>query len=307
MMKNTIKVVKVGIAQFSPVILNRSESVDKACAIIAQAGQEGVKLLAFPESWLCGYPVWVDWSAFAEFDSPKAKKLYAKFYEACIEINGSEVKQISEACKKSGVCVAMGINEIEKNSRSIYNSLIIIDERGELQARHQKLVPTHGERLIWAPGKKGNNFKIYNSEFARIGGLICWEHWMPLARQALHKQREDIHIAAWPSGKEMHQIASRHYAFEGRCFTLSSCSHMTPDSFPNDFEFAAELLLQKDRLPNGGSAVIGPDGSYITAPLFDCEKLITADIDLNRICEESLTLDVCGHSSRPDIFEFRIL
>lgn len=190
-------------------------------------------------------------------------------------------------------------------SKSLFNSLLFFDDHSRLIGHHRKLVPTFGERLIWAQGDS-EGLRAHATPLGNISGLICWEHWMPSARQVLHDQGETIHIAAWPHGKERHQIASRHYAFEGRCFVLAAAMYLEKKMFPRDYELWDELRSQPDVLLEGGSAVIAPDGSYVVEPVYGKETLIMADIETDRTVEESLTLDTGGHYSRPDVFELLI-
>jgi hypothetical protein len=169
---------------------------------------------------------------------------------------------------------------------------------------HRKLVPTFTERLIWAQGN-GDGLRVVETPAGRIGGLICWEHWMPLARQTLHVAGEDIHVSLWPSVKEMYQIASRHYAFEGRCFVVAAGGIMRRGDLPRDLEITGRLSNDDNEfILDGGSCVIGPDGHYVAGPTFCSEVIILARINLERIREESLALDVTGHFNRPDLFDF---
>jgi len=197
----------------------------------------------------------------------------------------------------------MGVNE--RVGRSIYNSLLFIDPAGKLIGHHRKLVPTFGERLVWGHGDAAG-LQVHETPFGKIGGLICWEHWMPAARQVLHDQGEVIHIAAWPHGKERHQIASRHYAFEGRAFVLAAALYLEKGMFPKGYELADELERLPDVLIDGGSAIIGPTGEYIVEPVFGGEELLVADLRLDAAVEESLTLDVAGHYARPDVFHLHV-
>jgi predicted amidohydrolase len=172
--------------------------------------------------------------------------------------------------------------------------------------RHRKIMPTYTERMIWGQGD-GSGLHAVDTFAGRIGGLICWEHWMPLARQVLHDSGEDIHIAAWPQVKEMNLIASRHYAFEGRCFVIACGAVMKASELPAELEPIESLKQSPDSFVlNGGSTIIAPDGSLLAGPVFNEEVILTADLDLSRIAEENLALDVTGHYSRPDIFDVKL-
>jgi predicted amidohydrolase len=240
---------------------------------------------------------------FSQWDNKQSKKLHARFFDNSLQLGSAEFNQICKAVRKARIWLVLGVNE--RAGRTIYNSLLFINPEGKLSGHHRKLVPTFGERLVWGFGD-AEGLKTVQTEWGKLGGLICWEHWMPPARQVLHEESEIIHVAAWPHGKERHQIASRHYAFEGRCFVLAAAMYLKRSMFPKDYELRDELESQPDVLINGGSAVIGPDGDYIVEPAYGKEMLVTAEIDLSRAAEESLTLDVAGHYSRPDIFDLGV-
>lgn len=291
---------KIAIAQYAPAVLDLQGCVEKACLLIKQAAKERVRLLAFPETWIPVYPVWADMGTFSQWGNERSKKLFARLHRNSLAIGSPEFRTIAAACKKAKMYVVLGVNE--RYNKSLYNSLLFFNDKGELIGHHRKLVPTFGERLIWGHGD-GEGLQVHDTPFGKIGGLICWEHWMPPARQVLHQQGEVIHIASWPHGKEHHQIASRHYAFEGRCFVLAAAMYLEKNMFPKEYELWDELKQQPDILLNGGSAVIGPDGTYIVEPVYGKEALIIAEIETERALEESITLDVAGHYSRPDVFE----
>lgn len=295
--------VTAGIAQFAPEILDLGKSIKKAASIIARAKKKGVQLLAFGETWLPGYPVWSDSGGYSEWDNALNKKLHARLYNNSLELGSPEYRELAKAVAKNKLQVAIGVNE--RAGRSLYNALLIFDEKGGLAIHRRKLVPTFGERLVWAHGD-AVDLGVHDSKIGKVGGLICWEHWMPPARQVLHEAGETIHIAAWPHGKEHHQIASRHYAFEGRCFVLAAALYTEKKMFPKDYELRGELKKQPKVLLNGGSAIIAPDGTYLVEPVFGKEKLLVADIDTDRAAEETLTLDVAGHYSRPDVFDLKV-
>jgi predicted amidohydrolase len=292
--------IKVGIAQFAPAVLDLEACVEKACRIIASAGKERIKVLAFPETWLPVYPVWADMGSYSQWGNESAKKLYSRLHRNALQVGSPEAKRIAAACKKARVHVVLGVNETV--GKTLYNSLLFFSDEGRLAGHHRKLVPTFGERLVWGYGD-GGGLRVVETKYGKIGGLICWEHWMPLARQVLHAEGEVIHIAAWPHGKEHHQIASRHYAFEGRCFVLAAAMYLEKKMFPKEYELWEELKVQPEVLLNGGSAIIGPDGAYVVEPVYGKEELISAEIEVERALEESITLDVGGHYSRPDVFE----
>jgi predicted amidohydrolase len=291
------------VAQLAPVPLDLDASLTKAMRVIRQAGKDRIKRLAFPETWLPTYPFWCDMGTFSEWDNAQCKKLHARLAKNSLQLGSAPFKRLQAAIKSAKIHVVMGANE--RAGRSLYNTLFFFDDRGELIGHHRKLVPTFGERLVWGYGD-AEGLRAHETALGTIGGLVCWEHWMPLARQVLHEQSEMIHVAAWPSAREMHQIASIHYAFEGRCFVLVAASYLEKRMLPNDYELMDEMAGAPDVILNGGSAIVGPNGAYVVEPVYGREAVVTADIDLDQAAEENLTLDVAGHYSRPDVFDLTV-
>lgn len=300
----------VAAIQAAPIVLNLESSLAKALNLISEAAMKGAQLIAFPEAWLPGYPAWLDYCRdVALWNHAPMKKLYARLAENSVVVPGAVTEALAAAAAEHQVTVVIGVHERVNEGvgrGTLYNSLLIFGPDGALLNHHRKLVPTFSERLIWGQGDN-RGLRAVRIPAGRVGGLICWEHWNPLARQTLHQSGEDIHIAVWPSVKEMHQIASRHYAFEGRCFVVAAGSIMYARDLPAELEPIKAVAAEPDAMIlDGGSAIIGPDGMYIAGPAFDCEAIIMARVNLNRIREESLTLDVTGHSSRPDLFDLRL-
>ena len=219
------------------------------------------------------------------------------------------MRQLREAAREHNIVLVLGINErvpSGRGNRSLYNSIVTIDADGAIRNHHRKLRPTYTEQLVWAPGD-GAGLRAVDTAVGRVGGLICWEHWMPHARQALHISNESIHIALWPAVKEIHQIASRHYAFESRAFVLAVGAIMPASDFPPELDLPDDWRAQPEALLlNGGSAVIAPDGNFLVEPVYDQETILYADLDLARIAEEQMTLDVTGGYARDDIFTFEV-
>jgi predicted amidohydrolase len=224
-------------------------------------------------------------------------------------VPGKETARLGEAAREHNLVVVIGVNERVARgpgNGTLFNSLLTFGPDGKLLNHHRKLVPTYTERLVWGQGDAAG-LAAAETPLGRVGGLVCWEHWMPLARQALHTSGEHVHVAVWPTAHEMHQIASRHYAFEARCFVLAAGLVMRVRDLPPELDTPAELAAGPDQmLLRGGSAVIAPDGRYIAGPVFDEETILTAEIDFSEIDREKMTLDVSGHYSRPDVFDLRL-
>jgi nitrilase len=299
-------IVRVAAVQAAPVYLELDPSVEKARQLIAEAASRRANLVVFPETWLPGYPAWLDCCRdYAVWDNPATKKVFARLMANSVVVPGPITKLLGDAARENGVVLNISVNErvVEGPGRgTLYNTMLTFDSDGALLNSHRKIMPTFTERLVWGQGD-GTSLKAHATRTGRVGGLICWEHWMPLARHALHGSGEDIHVAAWPQVKEMNLVASRHYAFEGRCFVVACGAIMRARELPLELEPVEELKRDPDKMIlNGGSSIIGPDGSVLAGPVFDEETLLIADLDLSRIAEESMALDVSGHYSRPDIF-----
>ncbi|MGI8899119.1 MAG: carbon-nitrogen hydrolase family protein [Pyrinomonadaceae bacterium] len=298
--------LKVGIVQAGPVFMDLEASVAKAIGLIEQAAKQGHKLIVFGETWLPGYPAWLDYCPGAAlWDHGPTKEVFALLRQNSLIIPGPESEMLAAAAADYGVVLVIGVNErVDQGpgNGTLYNTLLTFNSDGSLVNHHRKLIPTYTERLIWGQGG-GAGLKAVDTSAGRVGGLICWEHWMPLARYVLHTSGERIHIAVWPTVHEMHQIASRHYAFEGRCFVLAAGLLMKVSDLPSQLNVVPELADKPDHLLlRGGSAIIGPSGRYIVEPVFDEDTILSAELDFSEIDKEQMTLDVSGHYDRPDLF-----
>jgi len=302
--------LRVAIVQAAPVFMNLEASLARAIEFTTQAASEGARLVVFGETWLPGYPAWLDYCPGAGlWNHEPTKEVFAELRRNSIAIEGSEALALAHVAKRHGVVLVIGVNEkVDQGpgNGTLYNSLLTFGSDGTLINHHRKLIPTFTERLVWGQGD-GDGLRAVDTSAGRIGGLICWEHWMPLARQVLHDSGEHIHIAVWPAVHEMHQVASRHYAFEGRCFVIAAGLLMRVRDIPSQLPITSELSDKTDELLlRGGSAIIGPDGRYVVEPLFDEERVMIADLDLKAIDKERMTLDVSGHYQRDDLFSLRV-
>jgi predicted amidohydrolase len=260
-------------------------------------------LIAFGETWIPGYPAWLDICPNAAlWNHEPTKEVFAELRENSIAIDGPEVAQMSKIARELQIGIVIGINErVEQGpgSKTLYNSLLTFSPDGRLANHHPKLVPTFTERLVWGSGD-GRGLKSVDVGQVRVGGLICWEHWMPLARMAMHQAGEHIHVAVWPTVNEVAQLASRHYAFEGRCFVMAVGLMMPASDVPHQLSHN----VTDKWVERGGSCIVAPDSTYIVEPVFDRDELLVEDLDLAMIDRESMNLDVTGHYSRPDVFRF---
>src|SRR5688572_18731428 len=301
--------VRVAIVQSEPAA-GVDEGLHRTEALVREASRSGAALVAFPETWLPGYPAWLDVSRdVALWDHEPVKNTFARYAGASVDVAGEAGRFLRDVAARHRVTMVIGISERVGSGPgrgTLYNSLLIIDADGQLLNHHRKLVPTYTERMVWGNGD-ADGLTAVDTSAGRVGGLVCWEHWMPLARQALHDSGEDIHVAVWPTVHDRHQLASRHYAFEGRCFVLAAGSVMRTTSLPPELDLDPSRVTDSSPFVlRGGSAIIGPDGEYVVPPLWDRPGILVADLDLERVRRESMTLDVSGHYSRPDLLSMTV-
>jgi nitrilase len=296
----------VAAVQAAPVFLNREATVEKACALIAEAGQAGARLIAFPESFIPAYPDWV-WAVPAG-DTRVLNRLYAALLANAVEIPSPATDRLCEAARKSNAWVVMGLTErnSEASGGSLYNSLLYIGPDGQILGKHRKLVPTGGERLVWAQGD-GSTLEIFDTELGKLSGLICWENYMPLARYALYAWGVQIYVAAtWDRG-EPWLSTLRHIAKEGRMVVLSCCMALRTADIPDTLELKERFYSDAGEWINtGDSAIVGPDGDWLAGPLHEQEGILYAEVDPEGLRGAKYMLDVAGHYARPDVFSFTV-
>ncbi|MEU3597668.1 carbon-nitrogen hydrolase family protein [Streptomyces sp. NPDC006798] len=302
----------VAVVQQPPALLDLEESLRRAAAYVAEGARAGADLVVFPETWLTCYPAWV--FGLAGWRDAEARRWYARLLEQSpvLDPGGDDaLAPVRAAAREHGVTVVLGLNErAAPASGSLYNSLLTIGPDGGTLNVHRKLTPTHTERIVWAPGD-GAGLRVVDTPAGRVGSLVCWEHFHPLARHSLHAQHEEIHVAAWPDMPESHVIAARSYALEGRCFVVSAGLVLSTDDVPADLLPAYRAGVGPDApedglLFTGGSSVAGPDGSWVMAPVYGEARLLTATLDTAGRYGETLDLDVAGHYGRPDVFSLSV-
>ena len=310
-------ICRVAIVQHPPVFLNLPASIERACTLTAEAAAQGAQVIVFPETWLPGYPVWLDEAPGAGlWNHAPATALYRLLAENALTIPGPHFARLQACAHRLGVYLVMGAHE--RAGGTLYNTTINFSRDGATIRVHRKLMPTYTERLLWGQGD-GSTLAPLDTEFGPLGGLICWEHWMPHARAAMHAQRETIHTAQWPTVREMHLVASRHYAFEGRCFVLAAGTVLTKgemlagfDSLARPDEAGARALLASipgddaTLLQRGGSAIIAPDGTILAGPRHEQNGILHAELNLATLADGRLTLDTDGHYARPDVFQLTV-
>jgi predicted amidohydrolase len=290
-----------------------SEGLLRTRELAESAVKEGAALVVFPETWLPGYPAWMDYCRDTGlWDHGPVKTEYAALVENSVVVEGESGAALSAIARDLEITLVVGVSErvlAGPGRATLYNALLTYGPDGGLLNHHRKLTPTYTERLLWGPGDTAG-LRPVDSPAGRVGGLICWEHWNPLARQALHDAGEDVHVAVWSAVvgvNGMHQQASRCYAFEARCHVLAAGQLMRASALPSALEASPEKVTSPDQwLLAGGSAIIAPDGSYLAGPLYDEPGILVAELDYRRNTEEAMTLDVAGHYQRPELLELNV-
>lgn len=299
-MDNTLK---IALAQIAPVWLDKVATLKKVEQSILDAAKQNCELIVFGEGLIPGYPFWLALTGGAEWDKKVNKELHAHYVRNSIQIEAGELDSICKLSKEHNIAIYLGIIERAKNrgGHSIYASLVYINHEGEIKSVHRKLQPTYDERLTWSSGD-GNGLQVHPLKQFTVGGLNCWENWMPLPRTALYGLGEDLHIAVWPGSDHNTKDITRFIARESRSFVVSVSSLMNKNDFPEGTPHLEKILEKSpDVLANGGSCIAGPDGEWILEPVLLKEGLILQTIDFNRVLEERQNFDPVGHYSRPDV------
>lgn len=295
--------IRVGLAQMAPVWLERDPTRAKIVDWIHQAGEAECELVVFGEALLPGYPFWLDWSGGANFNHPRQKDLYAHYADQAIVIERGDLRDVCGAARASRCMVMLGTIERapDRGGHSLYCSLVSIAASGDILSVHRKLMPTYEERLTWSPGD-GHGLQVHELGDFRVGGLNCWENWMPLPRAALYAQGENLHVAVWPGAVRNTEDITRFIASESRSYVLSVSGLLTREAIPKSIPRYEEILENcPPVLANGGSCIAGPDGAWVCEPLADEERLIVADLEYARVLQERQNFDPSGHYARPDV------
>ena len=297
---------KIAVVQAAPIVLDREATVSKACELIAEAGRSGARLVVFPEAFIPTYPDWV-WR-IPPGQHRVLADMYAELLEQSVEIPGPVTEDLSQAARQAGVYVAMGLNErnAQASNASLYNTLLYIGPEGDLLGKHRKLVPTAPERMVWAQGD-GSTLEVYDTSLGILGGLICWENYMPLARYTLYAWGVQIYLApTWDNG-EPWLSTLRHIAKEGRAYVIGCSIAMRKQDIPDRFEFKAKYYSEVGEWINkGDSAIVSPDGKFVAGPLHAEEGILYAELDPRQMRGSKWNLDVAGHYARPDVFRLTV-
>jgi nitrilase len=306
-MTDTPSSAEIAVVQAAPVLFNREATVEKACRLIQEAAATGAKLVLFPEAFIPAYPRGLSFGMVVGSRSKEGRRLWQIYWENAVEVPGPATQVLADAARESGVYVAMGV--IERDSEfsrgTLYCSLLYFGPNGRLLGKHRKLKPTGSERLIWGEGD-GSTLTVIETEFGKVGGLICWENYMPLARVAMYSQGVDIYLAPTADARETWQATLRHIACEGRCFVLGCNQYVAKDMYPSDLKAFTEMDHQPEVMCRGGSVIVSPFGRILAGPLYNEEGVLYAVLDLGEVVRGKLDFDVVGHYSRPDVFQLAV-
>jgi nitrilase len=306
-MIETSNTLRVAMAQIAPIWLDRMATTDRIVLAVGDAARQGAKLVVFGEGLLPGYPFWVEHTDGARFEDDLQKSLYAHYCEQAVVVAHGHLDAICDAARTHALWVALGMIERadDRGGHSLCCSLVLIDDAGEIRNVHRKLVPTYEERLVWSPGD-GAGLRTFDIGPFKVGGLNCWENWMPLPRAALSAQGENLHIAVWPGSVRNTEDITRFIAREGRSYAISVSGLLRRGDIAASHPHA-DLL--RERLPeicaNGGSAIAGPDGRWVLPPQSG-EGVFVADLDLREVYRERQNFDPVGHYARPDVLSLKL-
>lgn len=297
--------VKVACVQVEPVVFDREATVDKLERVAAEAAGQGAELVVFPETFVPVYPSSRWAKAFAGWDVPGAKETFARLAQESVAVGSPAERRIAAAARELGIWIVTGVNEVDAaRLGTIYNALFFHSPMGELALHHRKLVPTNHERLVWGQGD-GRGLTAVETGFGRVGGLICWENYMPLARAALYESGVEIYVASTADDGDAWQPTLVHIARESRAYVVAPAHFQLESAYPDDFPLAAEIE-GAGTIGRGGSAILAPDGSYLAGPLYDGEGILYAELDPGRLLAERQRFDPVGHYSRPDVLQLTV-
>jgi nitrilase len=296
--------VKVAVVQAASVVMDKDKSTEKAVKLTLEAGNNGANIVVFPEAFIPAYPRGLSFGAVVGSRSLEGRKDFYRYWENSIAVPSEETDRLGEAARKAGVYLDIGVIERdnEYSKGTLYCTMLYFGPDGTLLGKHRKLKPTGSERLIWGEGD-GSTLPVFDTPFGKIGGLICWENYMPLARAAMYSKGVQIYIAPTADSRDLWQSTIRHIAAEGRCFVLSCNQYVTKEMYPSDLACFEDLVNSPDEMCPGGSAIVGPLGEYIVSPVWGKEDILYASLNLQDIAYSQFDFDVVGHYSRPDVFQ----
>ncbi len=299
--------VRAAVVQAAPAFFDRDAMVERVCTLTARAAGDGASLILFPEAYIGGYPWGLAFGTAVGGRSDAGRRTWARYWATAVDVPGPDTERLGEAAREAGAYLCVGVVERDStfSGGTLYCTLLYFGPDGRLLGKHRKLKPTAAERVIWGEGD-GSTLTVVDTPFGRVGGLICWENYMPLARMAMYGKGVDIYLAPTADARERWQSTLQHIALEGRCFVLGCNQYVTRDLYPDDLEIADELASWPETLCRGGSAIYGPLGDRLVEPLWDAEGILLADLDMSEVPRSRFDFDVTGHYARPDVFRLHV-
>jgi nitrilase len=297
----------VSVVQCSPKLFDTEGTVSEVCRLTAKAGKEGADLVLFPEAYVGGYPWGLAFGTSVGGRTEVGRSLWQNYWDSAIDIPGKHTKLMAEAAKKAGVYLVVGV--IERDSTysrgTLFCTLLYFSPDGQILGKHRKLKPTAAERLIWGEGD-GSTLTTVDTPFGCVGGLICWENYMPMARMTMYGKGVDIYLAPTADARDRWQATLQHIALEGRCFVLGCNQYVTKEMYPSDMEIQRDLESWPETLCRGGSAIYDPAGECLEGPLYDRAGILTVELEMDAVSRGKFDFDVVGHYARPDVFKLEV-
>lgn len=298
----TRRTVRTAVVQSGTVLYDTPRTLEKMADLASDAARQGAELIVFPEAFVGGYPAGIDFGTRVGSRSEAGREEFRRYFESAISLDGDGGVQIGAIARNCGVTLVTGV--IERTGGTLYCTAATFNLHGQLLGRHRKLVPTAHERLIWGQGD-GSTLAVIETPLGCIGSVICWENYMPLLRMTMYAQGVEIYCAPTVDSRETWLPTMRMIALEGRCFVVSACQFLQRKDCPSDYN-PIQGNDPETVLIRGGSCIVGPFGNVLVEPVFDCERIAVAELDLNQISLGKFDLDVAGHYARPDIFKLSV-
>jgi len=295
---------KVACVQATPVIFDIEKSVEKVITLTEEAAGLGCKLVVFPETFIPGYPAGLGFGTVVGSRTQAGRDQFNEYWQNSVEVPGVYTDKLAECAKENEVFLTVGVTERDKVNKTLYCTLLYFGPDGSLLGKHRKLKPTAAERLVWGEGD-GSTLCTFDTDIGKLGGLICWENYMPLARMAMYNKGIEIYLAPTADSRESWTATMQHIAFEGRCYVIGCNQYFTKSDFPAHLQ--SELAADRPEvLSSGGSVIVSPLGEVLAGPLYGEEGILTAEVDLDDLVRSRMDFDVTGHYSRDDIFKLKV-
>lgn len=300
-----MKNFRVVVVQDAPVLFDLQRTLDKTEQLISTAANTGAQLILFPEAFISAYPRGLGFGTVVGSRTEEGRLLWQKYWDSSIAQGDDSCQRLAQMAKRANAFLAIGVNEKDTVSGTLYCSIFYFSPKGEFIGKHRKIKPTAQERVIWGEDD-GSTLSTFQTVIGRIGGLICWENYMPMARMAMYQKGVQLYLAPTADSRENWQSTMKHIALEGRCYVLASNQFVTKEMYPEEIRHGAELSLQPEIMSRGGSVIIDPLGEVVAGPLWNKEGILTAEISLDRIIQAKLDFDPIGHYQRPDLFKLTV-